>query len=163
MNLAEEKLSSEPFDAESDPSDREKAAERLLSNIKSQLPALEQLLSHLENEWGIEDGFYRFYHQSFKVYALQQMTEEICNALRNLLPGYSLNDWFQKIVAEGTNREFEISHNNDWLRHTRPILEACFHAHLFLKTAVKCGHELQSVPNQLPGYWAALLYLFNLR
>jgi hypothetical protein len=153
--------------AELDPSaqfrERLELANQLLSNIKQQLPKLEELLAQVESHWGIEDGFYRFYHQSFKVYPVQQATEEICDALQNLLPGRSMNQWFGKIVADGTGGKFEISHNQDWLQHTRPILEAFFHAHFFLKMAVKYGRELQSAPDSLPSGWAAVLYLFNLR
>jgi hypothetical protein len=138
-------------------------AGQLLSNIKQQLPKLEELLAQVESHWGIEDGLYRFYHQSFKVYQIQQATEEICKVLQNLLPDHPMNEWFCKIVAEGTGREFEMSHNRDWLHHTRPILEAFFHAHFFLKMAVKYGRELRSAPDCLPSGWAAVLYLFNLR
>jgi hypothetical protein len=153
--------------AELDPSaqvrERLELADKLLSNIKQQLPKLEELLAQVESHWGIEDGFYRFYHQSFKVYPVQQATEEICDALQNLLPGRPMNQWFRKIVADGTGGKFEISHNQDWLQHTRPILEAFFHANFFLKMAVKYGRELQSAPDSLPSGWAAVLYLFNLR
>jgi hypothetical protein len=135
----------------------------LLSNIQQQLPKLEELLTTVESHWGIEDGFYRFYHQSFKVYEVQQMTEDICQALQNLLPSRPMNHWFCKIVGDGTGHTFEISHNRDWLQHTRPILEAFFHAHFFLKMTVKYGQELQSAPKCLPSGWAAVLYLFNLR
>jgi hypothetical protein len=143
--------------------ERLELADKLLSNIKQQLPKLEELLAQVESHRGIEDGFYRFYHQSFKVYPVQQATEEICDALQNLLPGRPMNQWFRKIVADGTGGKFEISHNQDWLQHTRPILEAFFHAHFFLKMAVKYGRELQSAPDSLPSGWAAVLYLFNLR
>ena len=136
---------------------------QLLSNIKSQLPKLEELLSQSESHWGIEDGFYRFYHQSFKVYHVQQATEEICKVLQSLLPNRPMNPWFCKIIAEGTGREFEMSHNREWLDQTRPILEAFFQAQFFLKMAVKYGRELPSAPDSLPSGWAAVLYLFNLR
>jgi len=138
-------------------------AEQLLSNIKQQLPKLEELMAHCESESGIEEGFYRFYHQSFKVYPLQQTTLEICSALQDLLPGRPMNKWFYKIIADGTATEFDLSHNQDWLQHTRPILEAFFHAHLFLKMAIQYGHELETAPDRLPCGWAAVLYLFNLR
>src|SRR6266498_2358786 len=95
---------------------------RLLHNIKARLPKLEELLARLEGHWGIEDGFYRFYHQSFKVYQLQDATEEICASLRNLLPERPLNRWFSEIISHGTGHKFEITHNQDWLHHTRPIL-----------------------------------------
>jgi hypothetical protein len=49
---------------------------KLLCNIKEKLPQLEELLTQVENHWGMEDGVYRFYHQSFKVYyRLQPLTE----------------------------------------------------------------------------------------
>jgi hypothetical protein len=136
---------------------------QLLLNIKHQLPKLEELLAQIESHWGIEDGFYRFYHQSFKVYQIQQATAEICQALQNLMPNRPMNQWFRKIITDGTGLEFEMSHNRDWLQHTRPIIEAFFHAHFFLKMAVKYGRELQSAPDSLPSGWAAVLYLFNLR
>jgi len=143
--------------------ERQALGEQLLSNIKQQLPRLEELIEEVESHCGIEDGFYRFYHQSFKVYPLQQTTHEIYGILQNLLPGRPMNKWFCKIVADGTGSQFEISHNQDWLQQTRPILEAFFHAHFFLKMAVKYGRELQSAPDSLPSGWAAVLYLFNLR
>ena len=138
-------------------------ADRLLRNIKQHLPKLEETLAHVEGHWCMEDGFYRFYHQSFKVYHLQQLTEQICQALQALLPERPLNRWFTEIVAEGTGKEFAMSHNQDWLRHTRPIVEAFFHAHYFLKTAVKYGKELDHAPECMPSGWAAVLYLFDLR
>ncbi len=120
-------------------------------------------MAEVDSHWGIEDGFYRFYHQSFKVYQVQQTTEEICETLQNLLPNRPMNEWFCKIVAEGTGHEFEMSYNRDWLHHTRPILEAFFHAHFFLKIAIKYGKELERAPDCLPSGWAAVLCLFNLR
>ena len=136
---------------------------QLLLNIKQRLPALEKLLVDIEGHWEIEDGFYRFYHQSFKVYHVQLITMEIRNALQNLLPGCPMNEWFCKIIADGTGHEFELSHNRDWLQHTRPIIEAFFHAQFFLKMAVKYGRQLQEAPDLMPSGWAAVLYLFNLR
>ncbi len=138
-------------------------ANNLLHNIKQHLLKLEELLAQVEGHWGIEDGFYRFYHQSFKVYHLQRATAEICKALQDLWPDRSMNRWFCEIVAQGTGREFEMSRNQDWLRHTRPIVEAFFHAHYFLKLAVKYGKELETAPDCLPSGWAAVLYLFDLR
>jgi len=152
-----------PMDPSAHLRERLQLADQLLANIKQQLPGLEKLLAQVEGHWGIEDGFYRFYHQSFKVYPLQQATEEIRDALQHLLPGRPMNQWFCTIVTDGTGGKFEISHNQDWLKHARPILEAFFHAHFFLKMAVKYGRELPSAPDSLPSGWAAILYLFNLR
>ncbi|MBE0545819.1 MAG: hypothetical protein IH623_31190 [Verrucomicrobia bacterium] len=135
----------------------------LLHNIKQNLPKLEELLAHVEGHWGMEDGIYRFYHQSFKVYHLQGLTEGMCKALQELFPGRPMNGWFTEIVAQGTGKDFEMSHNKEWLRHTRPIVEAFFHAHYFLKMAVKYGKELASAPDRMPSGWAVVLYLFDLR
>ncbi len=136
---------------------------KLLRNIKQHLPKLEELLARVEDRWCMEDGFYRFYHQSFKVYHLQEATEEICKSLQALLPDRSMNRWFAEIVGQGTGHKFKMSHNQDWLRHTRPIVEAFFHAHYFLKLAVKYGKELAEAPDCLPSGWAAVLCLFDLR
>lgn len=136
---------------------------KLLQNIKAQLPRLEELLAKVEDHWGMEDGIYRFYHQSFKVYYLQGLTEEIYETLAALLPDGPMNPWFLEIVKQGTGHEFDASSNEDWTRHTRPIVEAAFHAHYFLKMVCKYGKELETPPNAMPSGWALILYLFNLR
>ena len=53
-----------------------------------------------------------------------------------------LNPYFQRIVTEGTGKRFDISHNQHWLRHARPILEAFFHARHFLEMICKYAEEL---------------------
>jgi hypothetical protein len=51
--------------------------EDLLHRIKANVPALEEWLSEAEDHWGEEDGVYRFYHQSWKVFdRLQPLTKE---------------------------------------------------------------------------------------
>ncbi len=137
---------------------------QLLANLKSHLSELKKLLASAEGHWGAEDTVYRFYHQSFKVYGqAQQWTESIVAALRQLLPGRELDADFLKIVTEGTGKQFELSHNQDWLRHTRPMVEAMFHAIYFLRMACKYGEELNDLPNPMPSGWAAFLSLYNLR
>ena len=37
---------------------------------------------------------YRFYHQSFKHYALGRTTKQIVSALQALAPDQQLNEWF---------------------------------------------------------------------
>lgn len=163
-------MSAEP-DRESSPPDappaefrrRRELGQRLLDAIKTRLPELEALLESVSSHWHGEDSFYRFYHQSFKVYALQGDTERIVAALRALLPERELNKWFAQIMREGTGRIFGPDHNQRWLAATRPILEAFFHARTMLDLAVKYGHELDTAPQTLPSGWAALLYLFDLR
>lgn len=136
---------------------------KLFRNIKQQLPKLEQLLARVEDHWGMEDGIYRFYHNSFKVFRLQVVTGEICQALQALLPDRPMNKCFSGIVKDGTGRQFEMTYNEDWPRHTRAIVEACFHAHYFLKMVCKYGRELEVPPDALPSGWASVLYLFDLR
>ncbi len=139
------------------------ANQRLLQAIRDDLPALESLLEAASSHWGYEDPVYRFYHQSLKVYALQDTTERIVEALRQLAPERQLNRWFLEIVEEGTGKEFAMEANQRWTAETRPILEAFFHARYFLEMACKYGRELESAPTMLPSGWAGLLYLFNMR
>jgi hypothetical protein len=120
------------------------------------------LLEESSNHWGYEDPIYRFYHHSFKVFGLQSQTEKTVSALRQLLPSHPLNTRFLQIVGEGTDKELSPGMNAAWERHTRPILEAFFHARFFLEMAVRYAH-LPSPPDPLPSGWAALLYLYGLR
>lgn len=135
---------------------------RLLENIKARTPELEELLRK-QNSRRWEDLFYRFYHQSFKVYWLQEDTERIVAMLRSLLPERPLNKWFEQIVREGAGKEFQLEHNQRWLQETRPIIEAFLHARTMLEFAVRSGRELDEPPHSLPSAWAAVLYLYNLR
>lgn len=135
----------------------------LLDNIKMNMPKLEELLEKCNKEHTYEDGVYRFYHGSFKVEYIQRLTSEIVSTLKNLSSDNNLNRDFLEIISEGTEKTFNFSWNLEWLKHTRPLLEAFFHAKFFLEMAVKYGKELDKPPNLLPSGWAALLYLYNLR
>ena len=135
---------------------------KLLQNIKTQLPQLDALLAEVNGHWGLEDGFYRFYHGSFKVFGLQGLTEAICKELQALLPDRPLNRRFSEIVTSGTGHDFQTCEEN-WDTVTRAIVEACFHAHYFLKLACQYGRELDVPPDAMPSGWAAVLYLFDLR
>jgi hypothetical protein len=134
----------------------------LLNNVRARLPRLKALLEESSSHWGYEDPIYRFYHQSFKVFALQNQTDEIVSALRLLLPTRPLNARFLQIVGEGTGKTFSTDMNAAWDRHTRPILEAFFHARFFLEMAVRYS-DLPSPSDSFPSGWAALLYLYDLR
>ena len=135
----------------------------LLKNIKAHLPELQALLQCCGNE--AEDLHYRFYHQSLKVYGIQNLTLQIKAALEKLnpLPEKGLNPWFLEIVAQGTGKRFHLSHNRNWNTHTRPMMEAYYHAHYFLQMACKYGEELEIAPAMMPSGWAGVLYLYNLR
>jgi hypothetical protein len=65
--------------------------------------------------------------------------------------------------AGASGKRFDWEHNNEWAQHTRPFLEAFFHAKFFLEMAVKYGKELKEAPETLPSGWAALLYFYNIR
>ena len=138
---------------------------QLLANIKANLSALETLLEEVSSHWVYEDSIYRFYYQSFKVYGLQHITMRIVDALRNIVPeGRSLCKEFEKIIKESAGgKEFEPEHNAKWTHHTRPFVEAFFHAKFFLEMVVKYGKEMEEPPEMLPSGWAAILGLYNLR
>jgi hypothetical protein len=144
------------------PEDRARLERLLLLRLKEKRKDLDALWSELNGHWGYEDGFYRFYHGSFKVYGVQSSSAKAVDFLRSLLPERELNESFLAIIRDGTGKEFEISHNQDWARHTRPILEAFTHARYMVEMAVRYG-DLQEPPQPLPSGYAALLYLYNLR
>jgi predicted RNase H-like HicB family nuclease len=134
---------------------------QLLANIKAALPALEAL----NEDDDTEDGMYRFYYGSWKVYGLQERTEQIVAKLRALAPvqGKSLCTDFEEIVAAGTGKEWEQFHNAEWAKHTRPIVEAYFHARYFLVVAIEYGAKYERPPSLMANGWAALLVLYGLR
>lgn len=136
--------------------------ESLLQNLRRDRQELKKLLQGCSDHWGYEDPVYRFYHQSFKVYWLQQQTQSIVDRLQALAPDRPLNPWFVHIVQSGTGKEFRSEDNARWTEATRPILEAFFHARFFLEMAVRYA-DLEAPPQALPSGYAALLYLFGLR
>ncbi len=145
------------------PADIDRQTDPLLQSLKADLPALEKLLEESESHWGFEDPFYRFYHQSFKVFHLQDLTLRIVEAFRKHDQGKGLNAWFLEIVSSGTGKTFSTEMNRDWTNQTRPILEAFFHAKTFLSLVVRYAKSLDHAPQMLPSGWAAVLYLYNVR
>lgn len=135
----------------------------LFAHLKAALPELRALLDRVNGDWVYEDGFYRLYHQSFKVYRLQDSTLEMVEALKALAPERPLNTSFLAIVGSGTGIEFKMEHNQRWLEVTRPIVEAFLHARYFVEMAVRYGSTLEAPPMMMPSGWAALLYLFSVR
>ncbi len=135
----------------------------LLENLRRQLPQLRELLQRV-NDWNYEDGMYRFYYQSFKVYHLQSDTTQMAAAFAALAPeGQPVSEFFQVIIRDGTGRQFKMEDNQHWLEHTAPIVQAFLHARYFLEMAVKYGEQLQEPPQPLPYGWAALLCLYGIR
>jgi len=142
---------------------RTEEEQKLVTNIKEQLPALEKLLTEASGQWGYEDPIYRFYHQSFKVYDVQKVTRRVLENLQSLAPHLSMNKWFMQIVSSGTVKEFTPKDNDDWTNITRPVVEAFFHAHYMLEMVCKYGAQLSGAVTRIPTGWGSVLYLFNLR
>ncbi len=142
-----------------------KKQDDLLLNLKAHLPELQALLRIVNADAYYEDFVYRFYHQSFKVYQLQDLTRNIADALRRIAPeDTSFCAYFEEILQAGAGeKSFEFEHNAEWTRHTRPFVEAFFHAKYFLEMAVKYGQALDKAPDILPSGWAALLSLYGIR
>ncbi len=142
---------------------RDQNVRTLRANLRAKAPELLDLLKSVSDHWGYEDPIYRFYHQSFKVFGLQEETERIVESLASLLPDQPMNSWFLNIVRDGTGKEFTFADNDRWLEVTRPIVEAFFHARYFLEMACRYHDVPDEQLNPLPSGWAAFLYLFNLR
>jgi hypothetical protein len=136
----------------------------LLARIKGRLPELEELLEEIEDHFGEEDGIYRFYHQSSKVFHLQDLIKRGHKLIEEIGGDADPpHEWFCLIVKEGTAYGFGPDTNSNWLRATRPILEAFWHTKYFLTMMTKYGKELEKAPSPMPSGWAAVLYLFELR
>jgi hypothetical protein len=148
-----------------EPGAQQKRMNDLLSRIKARLPDIDALLTEYADHWGEEDGVYRFYHQSYKVFEmLQSLTKQGFELIEQI--GGEADppcEWYCQIVREGTEGKFNKHTNEEWLQQTRPILEAFWHTKYFLSMMAKYGKALDAAPQCLPSGWAAVLYLFELR
>jgi hypothetical protein len=150
----------EDVGAESGERDAERA---LLRNLRVHEAELRAQVEGASDHWGYEDPVYRFYHQSFKVYWLQERTRSLVALLAELAPqGRALDPWFLAIVRGGTGRTFVPEDNARWTEATRPILEAFFHARYFVEMALRYA-RVDEPPSLLPSGYAALLCLYGLR
>ncbi len=162
-NSPEEKLESEELLSRLlKPEEQDRLTRLLLQRLKERNPQLQQMLGEMSGHRTYEDHFYRYYHGSFKVYAVQDTTERAVQLLRDLLPERKLNMVFERIICGGTGKQFELEHNREWDRHTRPMLEAFAHAKFMVEMAVRYA-DLSEPPVLMPSGWAALLYLYDLR
>ena len=144
--------------------ERRRPERMLLENLKNQRASLERLLDNVNDPWCYEDGIYRFYHQSLKVFELQCSTQQIVDALERLAPeGRALCEFFREIVDSGTGRSFQSEDNARWAQRTAPIVQAFLHARYFLEMAIKYAAEFDEPPQMLPSGWAAMLELYNIR
>ena len=108
----------------------QRAHQALLDAILARLPQLEVMMRVMGREY--EDRLYRFYY-------LLEDTERAAALFREIAreAGRELNPWFEEIIAAGTRVEFDVSHNDDWPRHTRPQVEAFLHARYFVEMMVR--------------------------
>ncbi len=136
--------------------------EKLIISIKENIVDIKKLYNNFcEAE---VDGIYRFYHQSFKVYNLQNHINEANNLFKKLEPGSGVNLWFYQIILDGTQKGFEMSDNQNWLIVIRPILEAFFHCKYFLEQLIFVESNYDK-PQEgfISSEYASFLCLFNLR
>ena len=139
------------------------ARAELFAAMQAALPHLELLLTKVQGHWYAQDYFYRFYHQSFKVYHCNETTAEIVQELQALAPTRTLNPWFLAIVEDAVGRSFTHETNDHWVEETGPVIEAFLHAKMFLELVVAAGRDGEQPKSSLPSGWAAVLYLYNLR
>lgn len=142
------------------------ARTQLLENIKKHAQEFKDLKAYFLEHWSEADLIYRFYHGSFKVYRIQDLTQKALDLFERVKPeGIVFNADFDTIVKEGTNKRFELAHNAEWLKHTRPLLEAYFHCKYFVDMIVRILEQNEEDPfnGMLDSGSAGALYLFNLR
>ena len=144
-------------------SEREAAEGELLDHLKQRVEEIDALLAALESLE--EDGVYRYYHQSWEVYGLQEAVKRARELFEELAPrGTRLNPWLSRICEEGCAHQFDLARSNQrWQEETRPILEAFWHCLYFLRQLSRYGRELDARPEILPYGWAAILYMYGIR
>jgi hypothetical protein len=134
----------------------------LFLRIKARLPELEDIAATLEE--AEEDGVYRFYHGSYKVFDLQDPVEAAFKLINEIGgefdPPYSE---YVQIFEAGTKRQFSATTNENWEAETKPILEAFWHTKYFIKMMVKYAKDFEKVEMPMQPGMAAVLYLFELR
>jgi len=135
----------------------------LFDTIKSHLPDLLNL--NEEVKLAYEDGMYRFYHQSSKVYELQSLTVLMVELFQRIAQerGRALNPWFLEIITEGTGIPLEPEQNKNWLSHTQTIVGSFLHAKYFLEMMINHGLTMETVLPPFKSGWAAILILYNQR
>lgn len=144
--------------------EKDRLAGILLENLRQHGPELRQILEEVNSDWCYEDGLYRYYHQSLKMFHLQEATQRMADALAAVAPEGRPFDhpWFIEILKQGTGRVFSLEDNEHWQERAGPIVTAFFHVRYFVEMAVKYS-GMAELPGALPYGWAALLYLYGLR
>lgn len=135
---------------------------RLLESIKSHQIKIESLLNDFRKEE--PDLVYRFYHQSYKVFIMNRLTERANDLFEDIgSKSFPLNAWYLEITNSALEREFGDETNSKWLEETMPVVQAFWHAKYFLEQMMQAANELEGAPQILPSGWAAILCLYNLR
>jgi len=99
--------------------------------LKARLPELEELHKEVTSHREEEDAVYGYYHGSFKVYSIQDCTNEMVALFQEL--GDGLNGDFLNMIEAGTDIKFEHAHNAEWDKYTFPRLQAFWHAKYMLE------------------------------
>ncbi|BAU29727.1 hypothetical protein DFP93_106104 [Aneurinibacillus soli] len=115
-----------------------------------------------------DDGVYRYYRTSAKVYfGMQKYTEQLIDFFRSLIQwdgdSQELNANFMRIMESGTGKKFTHDMNCRWEEETRPIVEAFFHALYMLEMIVDYGLRKEDVSLGIEPGWGSVLYLYGLR
>lgn len=138
----------------------------LLERLRQRLPHMHALeLQSGTDSPDTEDLLYRFWHQSMKVYALQEHTLAIWRELeKSSLPGLGLDPWYLAILDDGTGLSSRPEDNADWLKATRPVVEAYLQSAYLLQLVIRYASTYHEAPG---GYyesgWAAILHLYRMR
>jgi hypothetical protein len=135
-----------------EPGAHQKRMDEVLGRIKTRLADIDALLAEYAEHWAEEDGVYRFYHQSFKVFdRLQPLTKQGFELITEIGDEQDPPcEWYCQIVKEGAEHGFNKTTNSEWLAQTRPILEAFWHTKYFLTMMAKYAKQLDSAPQCLP-------------
>jgi hypothetical protein len=139
------------------------AERELLDQLNQQIDEIEALVKAFESIE--EDGVYRYYHQSTKVYSLQEAVKRARRLFEELAPdGTQLNSWFTTICDDACEHKFTPARSNQqWYQETRPILEGFWHCLYFLRQLARYRREVDQPPQIMPYGWAAVLYLYGIR
>jgi hypothetical protein len=145
------------------PGNHQERVDALFVRIKARLSDLEAMAEKLEAVE--ENGVYRFYHGSFKVFNMQEPIKEAFKLIEEI---GGVDDpphlEYALLVKAGTENDFAGDRTNaNWDAETKPILEAFWHTKYFIKMMVKYGKKLEKVEPPLDYGMAAVLYLFELR
>jgi hypothetical protein len=134
----------------------------LFLRIKARLQELEDVAATLEE--AEEDGVYRLYHGSYKVFNLQDPVETAFELIKEI-GGESDPPYFEyvQIVEAGTTNKFSATTNENWEAETKPILEAFWHTKYFINMMVKYAEDFEKVEMPTRPGMAEVLYLFELR